>query len=158
LISLGRKDEASAVIDAAADAGSLSLSPGVPILLADLERREAFIFLSINVPALRGWRRFDALYDALSDSGGDHRALAAELEAFLDENDAPARVYALLNALGDFERPLLLTFHWIPAMRPYRQSPEFKKHVRASGLPDYWRKHGFPPQCRPVGNDDFDCD
>jgi hypothetical protein len=25
-------------------------------------------------------------------------------------------------------------------------------------LPAYWRKHGFPAHCRPVGNDDFDCD
>ena len=22
----------------------------------------------------------------------------------------------------------------------------------------YWRKHGFPPQCRPIGKDDFECD
>ncbi len=22
----------------------------------------------------------------------------------------------------------------------------------------YWRKHGFPPQCRPVGKDDFECE
>jgi tetratricopeptide (TPR) repeat protein len=24
-------------------------------------------------------------------------------------------------------------------------------------LPEYWRKHGFPPQCRPVGESDFEC-
>jgi tetratricopeptide (TPR) repeat protein len=24
-------------------------------------------------------------------------------------------------------------------------------------LPDYWRKHGFPPQCRPIGESDFEC-
>ena len=25
------------------------------------------------------------------------------------------------------------------------------------GLPDYWRKHGFPAQCRDLGHDDFEC-
>jgi hypothetical protein len=25
------------------------------------------------------------------------------------------------------------------------------------GLPEYWREHGFPPQCRPMGHDDFEC-
>jgi TolB-like protein len=25
------------------------------------------------------------------------------------------------------------------------------------GLPEFWREHGFPPQCRPVGDDDFAC-
>ena len=24
-------------------------------------------------------------------------------------------------------------------------------------LPEYWRKHGFPPQCRPIGDADFEC-
>jgi adenylate cyclase len=24
-------------------------------------------------------------------------------------------------------------------------------------LPEYWRKHGFPPQCRPIGDSDFEC-
>jgi len=24
-------------------------------------------------------------------------------------------------------------------------------------LPEYWRKHGFPPQCRPIGETDFEC-
>jgi adenylate cyclase len=24
-------------------------------------------------------------------------------------------------------------------------------------LPEYWRKHGFPPQCRPIGVADFEC-
>ena len=30
--------------------------------------------------------------------------------------------------------------------------------MRDIGLPEYWRKHGFPPQCRPIGDDDFECD
>ena len=157
LISLGRNDEAGTIMDAAADAGVVSQSAGMLIVLAELKRRDAFMFLSTNVRALQGWRRFGALYDALSDSRGDHRALATELETFLDLNDASAHAYGLLNALGDFKRPLLLTYHWVPSMRPYHQSPEFKKHMRDSGLPDYWRKHGFPPQCRPVRNDDFEC-
>jgi len=25
-------------------------------------------------------------------------------------------------------------------------------------LPEFWRENGFPPQCRPVGDDDFECD
>jgi len=69
-----------------------------------------------------------------------------------------AGVYALLNALGDYKRPMRVVLHWVPAMRAYRRSPEFKAHMTASGLPDYWRKYGFPPQCRAVGSDDFKCE
>jgi len=157
-LSLGRVDAANKIIDAAADSGVLTANPITLFTLVDLKRRDAFLFQAFNSPLLRGWRKFGALYDALSSPGQDHRALAAELEAFLDESGASARAYGLLNAIGDYERPLQGVFYWLPAMRAYRRSPEFKAHMTASGLPDYWRKHGFPPQCRPVGNDDFKCE
>ena len=157
-LSLGRTQAANAVVDAAVDAGVLTANQVTLVTLADLKRREAFLFQAANTPSLRGWRKFGALYDALSRPGEDHRALAAELEAFLDESGASRRVYALLNAIGNYKRPMLTSLHWAPAMRGYRRSPEFKAHAIASGLPEYWRKHGFPPQCRPVGNDDFKCE
>ena len=47
---------------------------------------------------------------------------------------------------------------WDPMMRGYRQSPEFKYFIRESGVFDYWREAGFPPQCGPLGQDDFECD
>jgi TolB-like protein len=157
LISLGRKDEARAVVDAAVDFGAFALGPGQLIILAELKRRDAFLFMSVNLTALRGWRKFDALYDAMS-SPAENPSLAAELKTLLVQNNASPRVHVLLNALGDYEDPLLITAHWTDVMSGYRQSPQFKQHTRASGLPDYWRKHGFPPQCRPVGADDFACE
>jgi tetratricopeptide (TPR) repeat protein len=157
LISLGRNDEARAAVDAAIDFGAFALGPGQLILLAELKRRDAFLFMSVNLTALRGWRKFDALYQALSDPDEDP-ALAAELKSLLVQNNASPRVHILLNALGDYENPLLITVQWTEALSRYRQSPQFKQHTRASGLPDYWRKHGFPPKCRPVGTDDFACE
>jgi len=113
--------------------------------------------MAVNLTALRGWRKFDALYQALSNPDEDP-ALAAELKSLLVQNNASPRVHILLNALGDYENPLLITVQWTDALSRYRQSSEFKQHARASGLPQYWRKHGFPPQCRPVGSDDFACE
>jgi hypothetical protein len=39
----------------------------------------------------------------------------------------------------------------------YRRSEAFHGFVREMNLDDYWRAHGFPPQCRPVGAADFSC-
>jgi TolB-like protein len=67
--------------------------------------------------------------------------------------------------LGDFEQvpsqvdPLgdeALTWEW--AVPGWINSPAFKQNVRQEGLLAYWQQHGFPPQCRAVGTDDFHCD
>jgi hypothetical protein len=44
---------------------------------------------------------------------------------------------------------------WEPGFPAFRSSPGFKQVVERMGLQRYWREHGFPPQCRPVGADDF---
>jgi TolB-like protein len=156
LISLGRNEEASAVVDAAVDTGAFAVGPGQVLLLAELRRRDAFLQLTLNLPGLRGFRKFNALYDVLTGASEDPR-MATEVRTLFVENNASARAYVILNALGDYARPPLLTLSWMGVMTPYRRSPEFKEHVRASGLPDYWRRHGFPALCRPVGESDFEC-
>jgi adenylate cyclase len=37
------------------------------------------------------------------------------------------------------------------------RSPSRKQAMQHWHLPEYWRKHGFPPQCKPIGNSDFEC-
>jgi len=37
------------------------------------------------------------------------------------------------------------------------KSQSRKQLMESWHLPEYWRKHGFPPQCRPIGEADFEC-
>jgi TolB-like protein len=37
------------------------------------------------------------------------------------------------------------------------KSPSRKRLMQFWHLPEYWRKQGFPPQCRPIGASDFEC-
>ena len=37
------------------------------------------------------------------------------------------------------------------------KSQSRKRLMESWHLPEYWRKHGFPPQCRPIGASDFEC-
>jgi hypothetical protein len=158
LLSIGRKEEAIAVLDAAIDIGAFPAGPVQLMLLAELRRRDAFLQLALNVPGLRGFRKFNALYDVMTGAIEDPR-IAAEIETVLTENEVSARAaYSLLTVLGNYARPPLVTITWVDIMAPYRRSPEFKEHARANGLPDYWRAHGFPPLCRPVGETDFECE
>jgi hypothetical protein len=47
--------------------------------------------------------------------------------------------------------------HWDPVYEGLRASPAFKRILERIGAPAYWREHGFPPQCRPVGDGDYEC-
>ena len=46
---------------------------------------------------------------------------------------------------------------WLPNFAHFRQSADFKRLAKDLGLTDYWVEHGFPEQCREVGEDDFEC-
>jgi tetratricopeptide (TPR) repeat protein len=47
---------------------------------------------------------------------------------------------------------------WDPYPASFRNSPQMKRRLVNEGVVAYWRKHGFPPQCRAVGANDFTCD
>jgi TolB-like protein len=46
---------------------------------------------------------------------------------------------------------------WLPQFAHFRASPEFKQLAADLGIVDYWRERGFPAQCRPLGETDFEC-
>ena len=46
---------------------------------------------------------------------------------------------------------------WHPDGDEFRKTDVYKAVVHESGVFDYWQAHGFPPQCKPVGEDDFEC-
>jgi len=47
---------------------------------------------------------------------------------------------------------------WQPVFREVRQLDEFKDYMREIGLVAYWREYGWPDLCKPVGEDDFECE
>jgi hypothetical protein len=116
-------------------------------------------------------------------AGAKDRALAAELIAALAEKSPEAQMQALLRLRARPSVKGLLKYYlmmqtavrqpvtdykliaqfdmaclWCPEYAAYRHTADFKKLAIAMGLHSYWRKHGFPPQCRAVGTEDFVCD
>jgi TolB-like protein len=50
-----------------------------------------------------------------------------------------------------------LVSYWDPVHAGFRNSPAFRRLLERLGVPDYWREQGYPPLCRPVGTDDYEC-
>jgi len=105
-------------------------------------------------------------YRALTDPSFDLESEREEIETVfkaatgdeLDwgrEDDLDPISFGVFDLLpSDMSWPI----QWLPYPVEFAESEYPKRLIRAHGFPDYWRKHGFPPQCRPVGEDDFECD
>jgi TolB-like protein/tetratricopeptide (TPR) repeat protein len=50
-----------------------------------------------------------------------------------------------------------LVSYWDPVHAGFRNSPAFRIIIERLGVPAYWREHGYPPLCRPLGVDDYEC-
>jgi adenylate cyclase len=102
-----------------------------------------------------------ALYRSFTDPafGQDDRTAAL---ALIDK--APRDFDGITTArffLGDYSaivNNINAQLWWWRGDTRYLKSSARKAHMRHFHLPDYWRAHKFPPQCRPVGVDDFECD
>jgi hypothetical protein len=60
-----------------------------------------------------------------------------------------------LKALPSYPNPQA---YWFEIRSGIRRLEEFKDIVRDLGLVDYWREFGWGYYCRPIGNDDFECE
>lgn len=159
LFAVGRSEEAfSAYQDVLAKGISVGGWANFS-LLSERGEKVAFMQAASHPGWLEGFRRQRDLYDAFRAPERDHADLIAEVRAFIRTRpkasiNAPS--YILLP-IGDFDEPPYVLILWSPALTRYRRSPQFKAYIRNTGVYDYWRAHGFPSHCRPVGKDDFEC-
>lgn len=158
LFVMGRADEAYAHFQAGLDKGVKTQQYVNFSLLARFGQKDAFMIAANNW--LPGWRRHGAIYAAYRDPAGDHSALVEELLQFTGLEEGGSREYLanLLIPLGAYDLVPFVPLTWGPDYAGYRRSPQFRNFIRQSGVLDYWRAHGFPPQCRPRGADEFECD
>jgi TolB-like protein len=161
LYSLGRYDEAWQRYLAALDRGAITDQYANFQLLARFGQKAAFMFASNQSRYLPRWDRHEALYEAHRNPAADHGELVREILEFANkERIATDNGYValLLVPLGAYDLLPVPPLLWGEETWRYRQSPQFKRFIRESGVYDYWRKAGFPEQCQPVGPDDFRCD
>lgn len=87
-----------------------------------------------------------------------HQFSAASLyyAAFAAKLDDPElSVQLLRSTLDDVWTSLF--WLWLPVFDEVRKLDSFKQLLSESGVVDYWREHGWPPVCEPLG-DDFTCE
>jgi len=128
------------------------------------EERTALIAMAANNAALGINKATAYEYRALTDPAFDYKAEKTLIDqayfragAAKPEWDPAHPDFLFLYRQYDQLRSSELAYWWFPYPLEFRNSPHRKRMMREVGLPEYWRKHGFPPQCRPLGDDDFEC-
>ena len=156
--AMGRDKDALATYRRALDAGLANAS--IPLLLLARNGWENEFKIWTGSPGrLFGWRRHGELYEAFRNRDRTYPELIADIRRFNRKAKQMTEVdlALILVPLGDEVRMASSQIVWDASLSHYRRSEPFKTQIMKSGVYDYWRKHGFPPQCKPVGKDDFEC-
>ncbi|MEM7805525.1 MAG: hypothetical protein AAF545_11420 [Pseudomonadota bacterium] len=64
----------------------------------------------------------------------------------------------LFRQYEELEPNVFFMFWWHPTFDHFHASPHWQRVVTEMGIADYWRENGYPPQCRAVGEESFECD
>jgi len=139
-----------------------------PFMFVYVERDQGIVALT----AIANWNGAIGLpeatnfeYRALADPSFDYDSERLRIESVYKSAAAPGIGWSLElddywfwfreydKVHGDY-----YPYWWFPHPKNFRDSPHRKRLIREMGLLEYWREHGFPSHCRPVGSDDFECD
>jgi len=160
LATMGRDDEALAAYREGLNTSTTKVAYAHLPLLARLDEELAFKSASNAEAALQGWRRHDELWLAYRNPERDHAELIESIRIhFESHEEAYEDMFEFVASplRTDWRIPENLLV-WDASMARYRQTGKFKSYIHESGVFEYWQVAGFPPQCRPVGKDEFECD
>ena len=104
-----------------------------------------------------------AVLDAMEFPEKDHsRGLQKLLDWIEKTGSSPASYPLLMAAFRAYHlvepTPSQNRWVWLKENTGFRTSEYFAPMMSKTGIPAYWREKGFPPNCRPLGEEDFECD
>ena len=99
--------------------------------------------------------------EAIENPGDNQGERAQRFMQWIEEADKRcANLGGVITALGLFEcldPNIDSRAIWHPDAAGFRKTDAFKEYVSRKHM-DFWLAHGFPPQCRQLSEEDFECD
>ena len=123
------------------------------------DKKLTFLTALGSVELFSGWHRTGEIYEAFQKPDNDHTELIKAALAFIlnqnrDINFMWGDVIVPLGYEEQTDAELVTRFG---QTSKFYNSPGFKARIKKSGVYQYWQQYGYPPQCQPVGSDDFEC-
>jgi hypothetical protein len=107
-----------------------------------------------------GAAEYEIQYEAIHGNSYD----AADPASFVFKKyadfsyDAADPASFVFKKYADLTANLTHSLWWNRMDSEFLESPHRKRLIREAGIYDFWKSQGFPPQCRAIGDDDFECD
>ena len=158
----GRHKLAREATDALWEAGWDFIEPGdVATLILEGDRRVAIV-AAAHTDGLLGAPYYDWIL-AMENPDDDHTEGYQRVRDWAVGAGVDLQRFPVVRvAFGDYTDIDLFddqeAWYWLPQFRRYRASDEFKNAMRESGFYQLWKETGFPPMCRQIGTDDFECE
>lgn len=159
----GREDEALRLFQHGAEEGFRGNEVMFLPLILRRQGRTAAAYAATSLVSTQGFPVGDLL-DLLEYPDRDHAAASQRFRALAPTLSWSNSLNRLVSAtmFGQFDMALARTtdyygWIWSPDLAAFRRGPEFKTLAQKLGLVDYWRKHGYPPNCEARGEEDFAC-
>ncbi|MDX2427774.1 MAG: tetratricopeptide repeat protein [Xanthomonadales bacterium] len=104
-----------------------------------------------------------AVLDAMEFPERDHsRGLEKLLRWIEQTGSTPGSYSVLMSAFKAYQLVGTDIYQnrwvWLEENTGFRTSEYFAPMISEVGAPAYWREKGFPPNCRPLGEEDIECD
>jgi hypothetical protein len=105
----------------------------------------------------------NAILDALEFPERDHARGLQKLLGWIEKSGAdPATFAPLLASFKAYHLAepvgIMNRWVWLREYKGFRTSEYFAPLMRKTGVSAYWREKGFPPGCRPLEGEGFECD
>ncbi len=139
--------------------GVLSLR-NAPFSSLATEGHEMAFLSALNSPDLfNGWHRNGEIYQAYRNPQFDYTELTKAAYDYLSK-EAKKMYYwqFVLTPLGFLMSENVEYIDTFGTKHKDINHPKIKAYLKKAGIYDYWQQHGFPPQCKPKGADDFECE
>ena len=119
------------------------------VVLNDTTVSSTTLFRALTEPDFdheREWQKFLNSYEAQTG------------KRYQDSYDSGVFTELIFRKYDAIKPNPYVAIWWHPNVPDFHASPHRNRLIREMGIYDYWLKAGFPPQCRPVGDNDFECD
>jgi len=103
------------------------------------------------------------ILDAMEFPDRDHSRGLKKVMNWIDQSETTRAGFPIImSAFKAYHLvewfPFFNRWVWLSESKGFRKSEYFRPFIDKIGAPAYWRKHGFPPACRPLGEEDIECD